>query len=321
MAALAEPLTMSETEHTFHADAYVLEANLEQPISDEIKKQAYVKLHEDGHYQFEPAEPFRRKGIISYQSGYTQVAGHPSAKVQHGFTTLATSVVEGLNVLDVVTADRVVGQISTTHPPFDPANGLNDMVPSVTFLGTRFDNLRINGHKVEVERHLDILGPKPANEKSYLDDFANDDDDVLKRLAEQYDNIQRVVGLPAWARESYKFDRATTQQQGKAECSLVSHVKGAPDVSFGHVIDLPHFGKIFLGELTVERERGKPVPLKGGAPEPDRYIFHLTMIRLEMGCLAQGKAKIVALDANGSGKGGSPRPVPPPPPPPPLPRR
>ena len=43
-------------------------------------------------------------------------------------------------------------------------------MPSVTFLGTRFDNLRIAGHKVEVERNLDILGPKPARDKSYFDD-------------------------------------------------------------------------------------------------------------------------------------------------------
>jgi hypothetical protein len=298
MAALAEPLAMSKAEHTYHADAYVLDANLEQPISDDIKKQAYVELHEDGHYRFEPAERFHLKGIISYQSGYTQVAGHRSAKPGHGFTTLATSVVEGLNVLDVITADRVVGQISTTHPPYDPDNGLSDAVPSVTFLGTRFDNLRINGHKVEVERHLDILGPKPANEKSYFDE-----EDVLARLSRQYDDIHHVVGLPDWASERYRFDRAATQQ-GKAECSLVSRLKGAPDISFGHVIDLPHFGKIFLGELTVDRENGKPAAAKDETPKPETYTFHLTMIRLDMGCLAQGKARIVALDANGSGSKG-----------------
>jgi hypothetical protein len=304
MAALAEPLSMSKASHAYHADAYVLSADLEQPISDDIKPQAYVELHEDGHYRFEPAERFRLKGIISYQSGYTQVAGHRSAKPGHGFTTLATSVVEGLNVLDVITADRVVGQISTTHPPYDPGNGLSDAVPSVTFLGTRFDNLRINGHKVEVERHLDILGPKPDSQKSYFDNFDDNDVDVLNRLAKQYDDIQHVVGLPDWAKDSYKFDRAATQQQGKAACSLVSRVKGAPDISFGHVIDLPHFGKIFLGELTVDRENGKPATSKDDPPTPETYTFHLTMIRLDMGCLAQGKATIVALDTNGSGSKG-----------------
>ena len=296
MAALAEPLPMSKAAHTYRADAYVFRANLEQPISDDIKPQAYVELRRDGHYQFEPAEPFRRKGIISYQSGYTQVAGHRSAKPGHGFTTLATSVVEGLNVLDVVTADRVVGQISTTHPPFDPDNDLTDPVPSVTFLGTRFDNLRINGHKVEVERHLEILGAKPKSQKSYFDD-----EGVLLRLAQQYDEISHVVGLPDWASRRYHFDRAAMQQQGKAECSLVRRIKGAPDFSFGHVIDLPHFGRIFLGELIVDRENGNPAASKDDPPEPDRYIFHLTMIRLEMGCLAQGTATVVALDANGSG--------------------
>jgi hypothetical protein len=81
-------------------------------------------------------------------------------------------------------------------------------------------------------------------------------------------------------------------------------LKGAPDISFGHVIDLPHFGKIFLGELTVDRENGKPAVSKDEPPKPETYTFHLTMIRLDMGCLAQGKARIVALDANGSGSKG-----------------
>ena len=86
----------------------------------------------------------------------------------------------------------------------------------------------------------------------------------------------------------------------KLECSVVNGVKGAPGKPFGHVIDLPHFGKIFLGELQVEREPGEPS--KG---KYDAYTFHLTMIRLEMGCLAKGCAKIVALDANGTGGKGS----------------
>ena len=77
---------------------------------------------------------------------------------------------------------------------------------------------------------------------------------------------------------------------------------GAPGIPFGHVIDLPHFGKIFLGELTVTRELGKPATAKSNNAEPDTYLFHLTMIRLELGCIAQGNSSIVMADANGKGK-------------------
>ncbi len=57
---------------------------------------------------------------------YTQVAGNRSTKSGQGWTTLTTSVIEGLNVLDVVTADRVVGQTITEHP-------LEGYVPSDQF--------------------------------------------------------------------------------------------------------------------------------------------------------------------------------------------
>jgi hypothetical protein len=273
--------------HRYYAEADVLSAELKQPLRDKIKPRARVKLPRDGHYRFKPADPFRFKGILSYKSGYTQVAGHPSSKVA-GFTTLATSVLEGLNVLDVVTADRVVAQISTVHRVYGTGQ-----VPSVTFLGTRFDNLRIGGHKIEVERSLDILGPRHDDDHSYFDD-----PNVQARISEQYERIATTDSLPEWAREQYPRDRSSLAGNGELTCSLIDRVAGAPGISFGHVIDLPHFGKIFLAELKVERERGT-------SKLNDAYKFRLTMIRLEMGCLAHGTARIVSLDSNGrGGKGG-----------------
>ena len=292
MAALPNNLASNEPENEYYqnyfADASVFSAKLEQPFEKTIDPQWQIKLPEDGGYDYKRAEPFNDlKGIISYQSGYTQVAGHESTKVK-GFTTLATSVVEGLNVLDVLTADRVVGQISTVHP-----YSREGRVPSVTFLGTRFENLRISGQKVEVEPILDILGPKPADDRSYFDD-----DGVFNRLAHQYANIKRFPGLPNWVNEAYNLDENEMQRTGLMKCSLVNGVAGSPGTSFGHVIDLPHFGKIFLGELTIEQVPASDEKTK---EQYYRYIFHLNMIRLDMGCLAKGTAKIAALDTNGSG--------------------
>ena len=57
----------------------------------------------------------------------------------------------------MVTADRVVGQTITEHP-------LVGYVPSISFLGTRFENLRIAGYPVEVEFDHGIFGPKPIDD-------------------------------------------------------------------------------------------------------------------------------------------------------------
>jgi len=297
MAALpnSEPRT-EKVLHRYHASSYALSASLKEPIEREVEAQADLKIDEvsDGKrvYKFQPASSYQVEGIISYKSGYTQVAGHKSPKPGHGFVTLATSVLEGLNVLDVVTADRVVGQISTEHPLYRKGQ-----VPSVTFLGTRFVNLRIGGHKAEVEQDLQILGPRHEDDRSYLED-----EEVLGRIERQYKNVRSAAGNGDWAGEKYRWDSASVQREGTANCSLVTGIKGLPKgISFGHVIDLPHFGKIFLGELSVNRTRAKK------QDENDTYHFHLRMVRLEMGCLAQGTTTAVALSSNGTGgKGGGP---------------
>jgi len=164
----------------------------------------------------------------------------------------------------------------------------------LVFLGTRFDNLRIDGHKVELERHLDILGHKPDDGKSYFED-----ESVLGRISQQYANINEADDLPDWASERYLWDQAAASRQDKLKCSLVERVTGAPGTQFGHVIDVPHFGKIFLAELTLKRE-------KNGAPGPEKYSFHLSMIRMELGCPVQASGNVGNADANGTGSKGTP---------------
>jgi hypothetical protein len=175
-----------------------------------------------------------------------------------------------------------------------PAYG-NGQVPSVTFLGTRFDNLRIAGRKVETEQCHEILGPRNEDDRSYFDDR-----DVMNRISRQYERIAECRNLPDWAREEYLTARPTINDYAELKCSLINGVEGSPGTSFGHIIDLPHFGKIFLGELKVRREPGNPA--RGTY---DRYKFHLTMIRLQMGCLAKGTTCIGTLDSNGGGSQGS----------------
>lgn len=229
---------------TFNADAFAFSADIQAPIQREIDKQAFVKLPAAGGYDYKPAEPRRIDGIVSHRGGYAQVGGHTNA--DGTAITLATAVVEGLNILDVLTCDRVVAQITTEHAP-------GNLVPSVSFLGTRFDNLRIAGQEIEVEPYHDILGAKPDKDESYLNDGG-----VLSRIAQQFSKIRSTVGVPAWASDQFHWDAAAADRQ-QVKCSLVKSVAGAPGKTFGHVIDLPFFGRIFLAELTIKRVV-KPAP-------------------------------------------------------------
>jgi len=293
--ALAEiPLAGTRRIHTYHGEADLLEMEVKEPFYEKVRPQARVELYgsgEDSHYEFKHAEPFRLEGIASYQSGYTQVAGARSLKHERRYSTLVTSVVEGLNILDILTADRVVAQITTAHP-------LDGAVPEVSFLGTRFENLRIAGHKVDLETNLDILGPRPVEDRSYFDD-----QNVMDRMAQQYEKLSTYEELPDWASERYPNDsekwRMTDQDTSVdiAQCSLVNRLN-CSQKSFGHVIDVPHFGKFFLAELQVKRAPAcKP-------KEYDAYTFHLTMVRMELGCTTTAGGGASSATTNGRGQGG-----------------
>jgi hypothetical protein len=271
----------SKRVHTYHAEATVLSGNLTLPLEQEIKPQAYAKLPGEGGYLSQRPCSYRLEGVISVGSAYTQVGGNPDPKPGHGWSTLCTSVVEDLNVMDVVTADRVVAQISTEHP-------LEGYVPTVTFLGTRFENLRIAGHPVKLDLDPNILGAKPASDAPYTSDPG-----FISRVSSQYQRIASQQNVPADLAERYNRLPSTSENQESIECSLVHHADGSyPGRSFGHVIDVPNFGRIHLAVLRLEHSEYE----KG---VPKQTLFNLTMMKLHMGCVAAGKVALANSKTNG----------------------
>jgi hypothetical protein len=269
--------------HKYNAEATVLSGNLILPLVQEIRAQARIALPDSGGYTSQHAENYRLEGVISYRSAYTQVAGNRSTKPDQGWTTLTTSVIEGLNVLDVVTADRVVGQTITEHP-------LEGYVPSVNFLGSRFENLRIAGHPVALDINLNILGSKPANDAFYAHDPG-----VSGRVANQYKHILGHNDLPEDLRERYNRLSSSLRGAESVECSLVNQVAGSfPGRSYGHIIDIPDFGKVVLGKLTVTPDDAKP-----GTQTPRKTTIKLTMIDMEFGCAIAGGVGFVGGSTNG----------------------
>jgi hypothetical protein len=294
--AMAETIPLASTKriHTYHGEADLLELEIKRPFQAIVEPQAQAKVvlygrGEDSHYEFKEAGPYNLKGIASYEYGYTQVAEARSMKHEGRYFTVATSVLEGFDILEVFTADRIVSQISTAHP-------IDGAVPEVSFIGTRFENLRIAGQKVELETNFDILGPRPAPDASYFDN-----QNVMDRMGLQYKSLSTDPELPDWARERYPRDkeqwRATDPKVDIARCSLVNRVNGWQK-SFGHVIQVPHFGKFFLAELQVKRERAtKP-------RDYDTYSINLTMVRMELGSGTTGQGSGGTTGTNGQGSGG-----------------
>lgn len=265
--------------HYYHADASAFGATLETPVSDIVPAQASISLPVIGGYLTSRVEKFNYEGMFSFESAYTNVAGTVSTK-NAGWVSMVTASVQGLNILDIVTADQVVTKIMTEHPR-DPRDGYD---PKVSFVGSRIEGLRVGGYPVKVTLDLDMCDQGDA--ESYPGKPCIEDRKFLGAAEQQYRRMNdakksypgwvRDRSIPAWVKDRYQWDNARRGRRGAVVCSLVKELEGEfPGRPCGHVLEIPEFGKIFLAELLV-----------------DHNSYRMIMMRLELGCGTKGNGGI-----------------------------
>jgi len=286
--------------HDYHAEAHVLSGHLQRPIEQKIEQQSPVVLrdHRGGHLvRF--SEEISIEGLISFSKGKTRVSGSRSMKT-NGWVTLSTSILEGLNAFEVLTADRVVSQVSTEHPCEE------GHFPHVTFLGTQFSNLRVSGFPVTLKLNFGICGKRPDGDRSYLRDRA-----FLNGVRQQTEKIARAEGLPKELKARYDErlvnldtliracgENGSRKDEPKVTCSLVESIGEIPIpgvTSYGNVLVIPDFGSVALGEIEVGEKNFKD------SEKPSVY-FEIRAIHMQMGCVADGAAMGATAMANGRHK-------------------
>lgn len=282
-------------DHTYHAEANALAGKIILPLEQDITPHALTTVPERGGYRAQQAQQYRLETIISYGRAHTQVAGHEETqKKGGGWNTLATAVVEDVNILNIVTADRVVAQIHTHHP----AKGY---VPRISFLGTHFQNLRIAGHLVDLDLDIEIIGEKLENDQPYTRDKG-----FIERIARQHARLREDANvfeeiLHRYNRVPESFAGPDDEGKETVVCSLVRQAKGSyPGKTCGHVIHLRDFGKIYLAEAKIVHEYDQH-------GRPEKTTVSVEMIRAEMGCIANGTVSVATTKTNGH-----PPPTPPP---------
>jgi hypothetical protein len=140
----------------YHAGGHALSGVFERPIPHVIEAQASVSLPSIGGYAQAHVENFRAHHYVSFKSAHTHASGHR----QDGniVTINATSVIEGLDILGVVTADRVVARVTSEYDGRKDGNiNGNNKEGHIVALGSEFHNLRIAGHLVTVKLRHNLL--------------------------------------------------------------------------------------------------------------------------------------------------------------------
>ena len=285
------------SQYIYSASAYGFAGELERPSRYTIPTQAASVLAADGGRGYNRVQNFKSDGF-SVADAHTEVGGSYDP-CHNRFTTYAFSSLEGVNVADMLTADRVVSRLYI----YAPANPGDPNEPSFTITGSHFDNLRIAGYEADVQLatsdfHVsyDTL-TKAGNADEWLlaRKLAESKKD-LQALEEEYHALKGITALvDQWKNKGQTTGSNKQGGEKHSHCRtyLFSPIKklelkgAGPDIQIlGNIICIPKFGVIRLADLLVHG-----------------HCRNLTMFRVQL-CSATGGGT----DGGGTAGGGGAKP-------------
>ena len=209
------PKPLHRIPYHFHALAHALAGEFRHPLWSIIPARASAALSTIGGQALAEERAFHFQDFVCFKSAHTLTSG--KRRRDETFVTHASTVVKGLNILGIVTADRIVARLTSVHDPRHPEG-------HIIAEDSRFEGLRISGQDVKVTLRHDLLVK--------CETFA----DLAKGIAGDKKSGKIM--------ELY-------EDQKVALCSLVERIEtklGGVDAK-QHVIEVKNFGKIFLAEV------------------------------------------------------------------------
>src|SRR5258708_19382373 len=166
----------------FHAEGHALSGEFRHPGRSLIEAQASVSLPTIGGHARAHADHYFHSDFASFRTAHTQVNGRWID--DETVLTTATSTIEDLNILEVVTADRIVSRLTSTHKR---GKREGHIVP----VGSEFPNLRVHGHQLEATLTHKLLSDSETFE--HLRNKVATDKDSWKIAV--IDNVSAVCSL------------------------------------------------------------------------------------------------------------------------------
>jgi hypothetical protein len=249
------------SQHMYSASAYALAAEFERPKKHSLAPQASVVLPGHGGHGSQRIPGYKVDGLISFKEAYSEVGG--SYDDCHGIhTTHAWSVLEGVNVADMLTADRVVARMAIYY------SGNHKDEASYDITGSYFENLRIAGHQIDVKLATHVFHDHDtyskvakAHQNSRTDDWLVGSkldrlkDQELEELENTYHALSGMSGLVKECRKKAKRpeDRGSYWFSPANHLDLNKQIGSSEIQGFGSIICIPKFGVIRLAEMIVHK--------------------------------------------------------------------
>jgi hypothetical protein len=275
---------MSGRRFLYHAHGSAIAGTITQPFKADIDTNAATSLPIIGGFASAKSGAYQLKDVLSFSSAHTYVSGIQTNDGTHN--SVVTCVVEGLNILHMVTADAIVGRVSSKHKDGEPS----EIIP----FGCSFVNLKIAGQPVEVSLDHDLFLQQPTYAA-----LSNHYESAAKR------NKGGKSTTPAraryqWGASNEEITPALAKgmmmdptvgwhkSNGVLHTSMVKQVRkvgsgnSAEEPPYAYAIYIPHVGNLYLGEIFASSDTKR-----------------LTMLRLELGSPFAGMVAAVEPAGNG----------------------
>jgi hypothetical protein len=250
------------SQHFYSASAYGFSSELMRPAHHSTGTIAATILGVDGGHATNRVRDFKVDGHLSVEDTHTEVGGSYDA-CHNIHTTYAYAALEGVNVADVLMADRIVSRLYI----YTPADPHDKSESSFTITGSHFENLRIAGYKVDVQLATSVFhvydtfsSVSKAHRSAEADKWmlggklAELKADELQELENTYHALKGMCGLiSGWKQTAPKRTERAAYFFSPANELTLEGCNGSDIQVFGNIICIPKFGVIRLAELEVHR--------------------------------------------------------------------
>jgi hypothetical protein len=264
----------------FHGFAIGAAGRINKPVPELIEVQAATALPQIGGHGDARSANFKFRELLQFDLAHCEVTGTKCSSDDDDepvFHTRITSTVEGLNIMEMVTADRVVATLGSTY-----TSG-SDGEPSVRLIGTRFENLRIAGIPVEVDIATDVFDRYDTH-RALTAAYIKDKD--VHSLVDKLCLKHRAEEAPAHILRWFHFGEGEElpASRGITAISLVRgfHARGGGLDPWGHVIHVPGFGTVRLAQLEISKR-----------------TRNVTMIEVDIDCAYEGTITVCSVSDGG----------------------
>lgn len=263
----------------YHAHGSAIGGAITQPFKADIESNATSSLPIIGGYASTKSGPYHLKDIVTFSSAHSYTSGIQTP--DGAYNTVITSIVENLNILNVITADAIVGRVSAKHKDGEPC----EIIP----FGSSFENLKIGGQAVEVDLDHDLFLRNPTHSALLKYHESLPKKGAKNTLRYQWGAAHHDVPAALAAGMTMEAAAGWHKSNGVLHTSVVKQVRAvgsgasATDAPYAFAIHIPHVGNLYLGELFASSDTKR-----------------LTMLRLNLGSPFSGVVAAASGVGNGS---------------------